>query len=544
MLVTLLTVALELGLLGASGLDVNPLHVAGAHAQGAADSPPDTSGADCDNDDDAGTDIGEIAECFAFSARDFLAANQDLIFYALAGLAAGVLIIGVGLLLAPLSVTLFEVLLSAEWIAAFGTIPSATALFPEAAITFSPEYYELSTVIAALGASGLAYFGYNAENAVFSTSRARAAAQTSDIALPAPVAVRLPSAAKLVGACRRVRHKARCRAVALATRRYALALSQTASVAGALAITVKRLRHAGTDPARQTGTAKVLSLRMLNALTTQQTAARALARELRRAHIHLRLSASQVRRALAALRSLKNVPKSVLLQLEKNLELSKPELVALFRRTLARSGIRARSYDFVKELERPLPTTGLRESYESLTILELGRVLAQLNYEKRISKPDTLTLVNDVLTAQRACSPLQRRGPMGKFVADVRAHVHGPYAQFLQEAAVPLFGNHPYPRNKAPTSSFTPLQRTGGVSAGHPLHAIFRDTSDDKADGGHVGCWEWNFGDPSSGSANVSFLRNPTHDYAEAGTYTVSLTAIDDDGFASSAKTGVVTATP
>jgi len=126
----------------------------------------------------------------------------------------------------------------------------------------------------------------------------------------------------------------------------------------------------------------------------------------------------------------------------------------------------------------------------------------------------------------------------------VRAHVHGPYAQFLQEAAVPLFGNHPYPRNQAPTASFTPLQRTSGVSAGHPLHAFFRDTSDDKADGGHVGCWEWNFGDPSSGSANVSFLRNPTHDYAEAGTYTVSLTAIDDDGFASSTKTGTVTAVP
>jgi hypothetical protein len=537
--VTVLTVALEVGLLGASGVDVNPLHIAGAQAQVGpqaqgtpADSPPDTSGADCDNDNDAGTDIGEIAECFALSARDFLAANEDLIFYALAGLAAGVLIIGVGLLLAP------EIFATAGLIATFGT---ASELFP--VVYFSSEYYVLSTALAGEGAFFLGAFGYIAETES-STSRARAAAQTSDIALPAPVAVRLPSAAQLVGACRRVRHKARCRAVALATRRYALALSQTASVAGALAITVKRLHHSVTDPARLTGTAKVLSLRMLNALTAQQTAARALARELRRAHIHLRLSASQVRRALAALRSLKNIPKSVLLQLEKNLELSKPELAALFRRTLARSHIRARSYDFVKELERPLPTTGLRESYESLTIAEMGRLLYQLNYEKRISKPDTLTLVNDVLTAQRACSPLQRRGPMGKFVADVRAHVKGPYAQFLQEAAVPLFGNHPYPNNKPPTAGFTPLERTSRVSAGHPLHAIFRDTSDDKADGGHAGCWEWNFGDPSSGSANVSFLRNPTHDYAEAGTYTVSLTAIDDDGFASNTTTGRVTATP
>jgi hypothetical protein len=234
----------------------------------------------------------------------------------------------------------------------------------------------------------------------------------------------------------------------------------------------------------------------------------------------------------------------VILQLEKNLELSKAQLVQLFRRTLARTNGRARAFDFVKELERPLPTTGLRETYESLTPVELGRLLYQLNYEKRISNPDSLTLVNDVLTAQRACSPLQRRGPMDKFVADVHAHVQGPYAQFLAEAAVPLFGNHAYPGNKPPTAAFTPPERTGRAFAGHPLHAVFRDISDDKADGGHVGCWEWNFGDPSSGPANVSFQRSPTHDFAQPGSYTVSLTAIDDDGFASNTKTGLVTATP
>jgi PKD repeat protein len=133
---------------------------------------------------------------------------------------------------------------------------------------------------------------------------------------------------------------------------------------------------------------------------------------------------------------------------------------------------------------------------------------------------------------------------MNKFVADVRAGVSGPYAQFLQEAAVPLFGNHAYPKNKPPTAGFTPLNRTSGVSPGHPLHAIFYETSDDKSDGGDVGCWEWDFGDPASGASNVSFLRNPTHDYVAPGTYTVTLTAIDDDGFGSNTKTGLVTATP
>jgi len=36
--------------------------------------------------------------------------------------------------------------------------------------------------------------------------------------------------------------------------------------------------------------------------------------------------------------------------------------------------------------------------------------------------------------------------------------------------------------------------------------------------------WEWNFGDPSSGAANTSNLRHPTHTFASPGTYNVELT--------------------
>ncbi len=39
--------------------------------------------------------------------------------------------------------------------------------------------------------------------------------------------------------------------------------------------------------------------------------------------------------------------------------------------------------------------------------------------------------------------------------------------------------------------------------------------------------WAWNFGDPSSGINNTSILQNPTHLYATAGTYNVTLTAIN-----------------
>jgi len=202
-------------------------------------------------------------------------------------------------------------------------------------------------------------------------------------------------------------------------------------------------------PRRQTGTAKVLALRLLNALTAQQAAARAYARELRRAHINLRLSVARSPGSRGCAQP-QGHPKAVLRQLEQKLELSAAQLKQLTRRALARTIPRPKRFDFIKELERPLPVTGLRETYESLTVGEMARLLKQLNYEKRIGNPDALTLMNDLLVAQRACTPQQRRGPMGQFAADVRAHVHGPYAQFLQEAAVPLLETTPTRRNKPP----------------------------------------------------------------------------------------------
>jgi hypothetical protein len=538
-LVTLLTVVIEVGLIGASGIDVNPLHIGVAQAQSASgDFPPDTSGGDCDNDNDAGADIGELGECLLLSGKSWLSDNQDLIFYSLAGLAVGVLVIGVGLALAP------EIFASAGLIAAFGTVASVGS-GPGAFsfVIFSSNYYLLSTAIGGLGAAGLGYFGYMAETTPVAP-RVGAAAAASDIALPAPVAVRVPSISKITKACRRVKRRPLCRRVALAGRKYALALSRTVSVSGAMAVTVKRLRHAGTDKGRQTATSKVLALRLLDALTAQQAAGRAYAKELRRAHIDLRLSAAQTRKALTALRNLKHVPAALIQQLQDNLELARPDLMKLIRRTLARTVGHPRRFDFVKELERPVPTAGLRAAYESMTIQEVGRLLNELNYEKRISAQDTLGLVSHLLDAQRACSPQQRRGPTGQFVSDVRAHVHGPYAQFLLDAAVPLLGDHPYPNNLPPTAGFTGPERAGQATPDHPLHAIFRQNSNDDQDSGDVGCWEWNFGDPSSGADNVSFLPNPTHDYTQPGQYTVTLKVIDDDGFASDTTTGTVTGNP
>ena len=73
--------------------------------------------------------------------------------------------------------------------------------------------------------------------------------------------------------------------------------------------------------------------------------------------------------------------------------------------------------------------------------------------------------------------------------------------------------------NVPPTANFTFSPTTPMVGQ----TVAFTDTSSDPD--GTVVAWQWSFGDGSS-----SALRNPTHIYAAAGTYQVSLTVTDNDG--------------
>ena len=83
------------------------------------------------------------------------------------------------------------------------------------------------------------------------------------------------------------------------------------------------------------------------------------------------------------------------------------------------------------------------------------------------------------------------------------------------------------PVNTAPTAAFT--------SSTSDLTASFTDGSSDAE--GPISSYSWNFGDGGS-SANA----NPSHTYAAAGTYTVSLTVTDAGGLTDTA-TGSVTVT-
>jgi PKD repeat protein len=85
----------------------------------------------------------------------------------------------------------------------------------------------------------------------------------------------------------------------------------------------------------------------------------------------------------------------------------------------------------------------------------------------------------------------------------------------------------------APTANFSFAPQ--GPVMGNAVQ--FTDTST-----GSPTSWAWNFGDPASGGSNTSAARNPTHTFAAAGSYNVSLTATNASGSNTTQKSVTVSA--
>jgi PKD repeat protein len=85
----------------------------------------------------------------------------------------------------------------------------------------------------------------------------------------------------------------------------------------------------------------------------------------------------------------------------------------------------------------------------------------------------------------------------------------------------------------APTANFTFAPQ--GPVMGNAVQ--FTDTST-----GTPTSWAWNFGDPASGGSNTSAAQNPTHTFAAAGSYNVSLTATNASGSNTTQKNVTVSA--
>jgi len=85
-----------------------------------------------------------------------------------------------------------------------------------------------------------------------------------------------------------------------------------------------------------------------------------------------------------------------------------------------------------------------------------------------------------------------------------------------------------------PTANFS---TTGGCAG---MNMEFEDLSQ-----GSVSSWSWNFGDPLSGSSNISSFQNPEHLYSQAGNYVVSLAVGSTNGCSDTVvKNVVVSAAP
>ena len=94
--------------------------------------------------------------------------------------------------------------------------------------------------------------------------------------------------------------------------------------------------------------------------------------------------------------------------------------------------------------------------------------------------------------------------------------------------------------NTAPTAVIGPTVLR--PKQGSPTNFQGSSSTDPDGDPSQL-TFAWNFGDPASGAANTSTLRNPSKTYSALGTYTVTLTVTDQDGLASTTVTRQVTVT-
>jgi len=105
--------------------------------------------------------------------------------------------------------------------------------------------------------------------------------------------------------------------------------------------------------------------------------------------------------------------------------------------------------------------------------------------------------------------------PAGTYFLAVTGVGNGNYSSYASQGQYFVSGSLASEPNTPPTAGFS--------SVCTELNCSFIDGSSDSD--GSVVAWSWDFGD-----GNTSTTRSPSHTYAAGGSYTVRLTATDDDG--------------
>jgi hypothetical protein len=311
--------------------------------------------------------------------------------------------------------------------------------------------------------------------------------------------------------------------MAIASNRYAYAMQ--------LGMT----RQAGADGAAL----KAYSGELAQALKAQDGAGSKLAALVRRAHVDVHFSAPELRALRRGLANLRGLPSWLVARLRRD-SFDPAQIKATLTAQLSKTKVKP--FDLTALLRRRTPTTGLVASYQSVSLSDLAQLVDALTAQGVLSQPLNIVFNDDLQRSQLACSATQRTAAVAQFISDAATKVSGPYSTMLQFAARPLLTYHPPAGNTPPSSAFSFYPTSGSVSAGSNQVSFFNSSTD--PDGGQVVCYSWDFGDPSSGAANTSADQNPTHTYAGGGTYTVTLTVTDNDGFATGSSAQQVTVGP
>jgi PKD repeat protein len=136
---------------------------------------------------------------------------------------------------------------------------------------------------------------------------------------------------------------------------------------------------------------------------------------------------------------------------------------------------------------------------------------------------------------KKHCSELEGVSPMGKVVTGKWILHSGIIGMLFLSLLVSCGGNDgatsPFAEFSTPVAEFSASPTTGNA----PLTVAFSDQST----GGSVTLWFWDFGD-----GGTSTEQDPSHDYATAGTYTVSLTVTGPKGSDTITKVDHITVTP
>ncbi len=293
------------------------------------------------------------------------------------------------------------------------------------------------------------------------------------------------------------------------------------------------------DTYLQQGVADTYFGLLVQAEQAQAAAGRTLATILRKLRLDLVIRGKKISKIGRKVLTLKHLPGSTLAALAAD-GFTTDEIKAALRQAFALAG--RKGLDLRKALAAPPPTAGFAVQYDSIDLGILAEMVKSLTTQNVIAADGNFALNNDLEDARLACNVGQRIAAVRQFIGDARTMIGGGYAPFVQFAAQPLLTYRPPASNTPPTASFTPSDTSGSVSGGTNTIS-FTDSSVDP-DGGHIACYSWNFGDPSSGASNTSTDPNPDHTYTTPGTYTVTETVSDDDGFGKGSTSQTVTISP